>query len=350
VQINVLLEVHLSPDGGDVVVDPGTLMGGNFAAATILISYGCMIGKASPAQLVVMTVIESIVFQINKNYICVKEFKVEDAGGTILIHLFGAYYGLAATRMLGPPKDPTGSEASSVTSDVLSLIGTVFLWLYWPSFNGGGYTGSPVDAGRATANTIIALIASCTFCFITSGLIGGRFNPADIQNATLAGGVAVGAVARMDIGLGWASIIGACGGMISTLGYQFVQPFLQKKIGLHDSCGVHNLHGMPALFGSIVSIIMVETSRDPGLENEAGKAGAMQAATLGVSLVISISSGALTGLLIKAEKEFMKAKFNVAPPGQEDLDKSVHFTDDRYWNVAPGSAPESSTKNDPVTV
>jgi ammonium transporter Rh len=346
VQINVLLTVYLSPSGGDVVVDPYYLMDGNFAAAAILISYGCMIGKASPSQLVIMTVIESIVFQINRNYICLEEFKVEDAGGTILIHLFGAYYGLAATKMLGKPKDPSGAESSSVTSDVLSLIGTVFLWLYWPSFNSGGFTGSATDAGRATANTIIGLIASCTFCFITSGLIGGRFNPADIQNATLAGGVAVGAVARMDIGLGWASVIGAAGGMISTLGYQFVQPFLQAKIGLHDSCGVHNLHGMPALFGGFISIIFVETNRDPGLANESGKAAGMQAAALGVTFVIAIVAGAITGVIIRVVKEFMKAKFYVPPPGQENLDKSVHFTDDRYWNVAPGSA----APDDKVTV
>merc|ERR1711871_1896163 len=294
VQINVLLTVYLSPSGGDVVVDPYYLMDGNFAAATILISYGCMIGKASPSQLVIMTVIESIVFQINRNCICLEEFKVEDAGGTILIHLFGAYYGLAATKMLGKPKDPSGAESSSVTSDVLSLIGTVFLWLYWPSFNSGGFTGSATDAVRATTNTIIALLASCTSTFVASGLICGRLNPVDIQNATLAGGVAVGAVARMDIGLGWASVIGGVGGIISTVGYNFIQPLLLTKIGLHDSCGVNNLHGMPAIFGAIVSMIMTEARRDPGLANPEGEAGMKQFYSFITSLGFALVAGLLT--------------------------------------------------------
>merc|ERR1711871_1275638 len=343
VQINVLLTVYLSPSGGDVVVDPYYLMDGNFAAATILISYGCMIGKASPSQLVIMTVIESIVFQINRNYICLEEFKVEDAGGTILIHLFGAYYGLAATKMLGKPKDPSGAESSSVTSDVLSLIGTVFLWLYWPSFNSGGFTGSATDAGRATANTIIGLIASCTFCFITSGLIGGRFNPADIQNATLAGGVAVGAVARMDIGLGWASVIGAAGGAISTLGYQYIQPFLQAKIGLHDTCGVHNLHGMPAVFGGIVSIVMAEAKHDPSiLVNPKGEAGGYQAAAMGVSFVIAIVGGAVTGILMKILAEFMKSMVGFTPPKSVG-DDGHHFADKSYWMVSETTTEESSS-------
>merc|ERR1719378_1161167 len=192
VQINILLAAKLTPDPTDKPVIDGTaLMDGNFGAATILISYGCMIGKASPAQLVILTVIESVIFQINRNYICFDQFGLEDAGGTIVIHLFGAYFGLAATKVMGKPKDALGAEATNTTSDILSLIGTTFLWLYWPSFNGGGYTGGAysdpnfdgTDAGRAVTNTIIALLASCCTTFISSGLICGRLNPVDIQNA-----------------------------------------------------------------------------------------------------------------------------------------------------------------------
>merc|ERR1719333_762721 len=61
----------------------------------------------------------------------------------------------------------------------------------------------------------------------------------------------------MNVGLGWASLIGAAGGTLSTLGYQYIQPFLERKIGLHDTCGVHNLHGMPGVFGGIVSVIAI---------------------------------------------------------------------------------------------
>ena len=84
------------------------------------------------------------------------------------------------------------------------------------------------------ANTVVALSASCIASFSLSGLMGGRFAPSHVQNATLAGGVAVGAIASLEMGLATAAVLGAVGGMISTLGYQKLQPFLYEKIGLHD--------------------------------------------------------------------------------------------------------------------
>ena len=58
-----------------------------------------------------------------------------------------------------------------------------------------------------------------------------------MQNATLAGGVAIGAVADMIILPGWAVIIGSFAGILSTLGFQFLTPLL-KKVYLHDTCNL----------------------------------------------------------------------------------------------------------------
>ena len=50
-----------------------------------------------------------------------------------------------------------------------------------------------------------------------------RFNVVDVQNAVLAGGVAVGAVADLAIQPYGALLAGALAGIISTAGYQIIQ-------------------------------------------------------------------------------------------------------------------------------
>ena len=40
-------------------------------------------------------------------------------------------------------------------------------------------------------------------------------------------------------------------GLLSTFGYVYATPALEAKIGLRDTCGVHNLHGMP---GSLLTL------------------------------------------------------------------------------------------------
>ena len=68
-----------------------------------------------------------------------------------------------------------------------------------------------------------------------------------VQNATLAGGVAVGACADMMITPAGSLVIGALAGILSVCGFKYVGPILQNKLKIHDTCGVNNLHGMPGM-------------------------------------------------------------------------------------------------------
>lgn len=55
-------------------------------------------------------------------------------------------------------------------------------------------------------------------------------------------------------------IVGFVAGAISALGFLYLTPYLKAKIGLHDTCGVHNLHGIPGIIGGIISAITADTA------------------------------------------------------------------------------------------
>ncbi len=65
------------------------------------------------------------------------KIQIFDAGGTTTIHIFGAYFGLGVSWILSRKTKPLSKPASNPNSNVLAMIGTIFLWIYWPSFNFG---------------------------------------------------------------------------------------------------------------------------------------------------------------------------------------------------------------------
>ncbi|KAM7314083.1 ammonium transporter Rh type A, partial [Ixodes scapularis] len=101
-------------------------------------------------------------------------------------------------------------------------VGTLFLWLFWPSFNGALAFGDARH--RAVINTFMCLLACTVTAFAVSSLLDSknRFNMVHIQNSTVAGGVAMGATADMMVHPYGAFIIGSVAGALSVFGYKFI--------------------------------------------------------------------------------------------------------------------------------
>ena len=194
-----------------------------------------------------MVLMEFTFHSVNLNVLMNGVFKVQDIGGVYCDHMFGCYFGLAISWVLGKPikTEPDGGHVA----DVFSLIGTTFLWVYWPSFVAGW---APVDSEgqqNALVNTILSLCASTVaayFCsnLFTAGKGKARFRTVDIQNATLAGGVAIGCLANYRLNAGICLLIGSSAGALSTFGYCVIQPWILEKYQIHDTCGINNLHGI----------------------------------------------------------------------------------------------------------
>eukprot|EP00931_Biecheleriopsis_adriatica_P105132 TRINITY_DN79709_c0_g1_i1.p1 TRINITY_DN79709_c0_g1~~TRINITY_DN79709_c0_g1_i1.p1 ORF type:complete len:611 (-),score=127.61 TRINITY_DN79709_c0_g1_i1:16-1638(-) len=283
------------------------LLNGNFAIAAVLISYGGIIGKASPMQLLVLTVVELVCYCANKVFFLTNLLNLADCGGTIIIHVFGAYFGLAACATFGPARDEA-LNSSSYNSDLFSLIGTVFLWLYWPSFVAGGLPAGTDGHGLALLNTVIALLASTVVTFGIMPLFCNlRLGTVPVQNATLAGGVSIGATANLPMGPAAASLIGCIAGVISCIG--FVNPVVESKF---DTCGINNLHGMPGIFGGLVSVMLPAL-----LGGIDGISPQNQCIGLVGTLAFAVTTGALTGALLQ----------KIGSP----ID---NFNDESFWDCA----------------
>ncbi|KAL3885819.1 hypothetical protein ACJMK2_025855 [Sinanodonta woodiana] len=355
-------------EGEKFPINLDEMLAADFASATCLISFGAVLGKTSPLQLLIMALIEVALAQTNK-YICEDLLEVADAGESMFIHAFGAYFGLAvATVMYRKDAKECEKNGPVYNSDLFSMIGTIFLWMYWPSFNSGPFKDD--EQHRAIINTYLSLTACTVVTFAFSGLLKkGKFEMVHVQNATLAGGVAAGTSAHMVLQPWGALLLGLAAGMLSTLGFHFVQPFLLKYLRIHDTCGVNNLHGMPGILAGVAgSISAALASADvwgysrfdvfremvppentteflllnttfpniykPGLGRSAGEQGAYQIAALGVTLAMAIGSGIFTGLVLKIPI--------LDEPKEHEL-----FDDNHWWHVPAGiPGDEKETESD----
>ncbi len=190
--------------------------------------------------------------------ILIEIFKVYDIGGSMVIHTFGAFFGLAVAFFYQPKaaiEDKNGLGHSNYLSDLVSMLGTMFLFCFWPSFNAALGDGAAMH--RAIINTYLAITSSVIGSMLVARLThGGKLNMEIILNASLAGGVAVGSAADIIVMPFGAMLAGFVTGIVSSFGFAYLSAYLRKAITLHDTCGVLNLHGMPGLIGGIVSAIV----------------------------------------------------------------------------------------------
>jgi len=77
-------------------MDLHALVIGDFGAAAVLISLGALLGKCNLAQLWLLATLEVFFYGLNES-ICIGLLKASDMGGCVVVHIFGAYFGLAAS-------------------------------------------------------------------------------------------------------------------------------------------------------------------------------------------------------------------------------------------------------------
>jgi ammonium transporter Rh len=207
-----------------------------------------------------------------------------DTGGSIVIHAFGALFGVAAILSLTTRKEYHTPIEADATSDRFSMVGSMVLWVFWPSFCSA--LVAPADVPRTAINVILALCGSTLATFFASATLRRKISIADIANAALAGGVAIGSTCAKT-GPGVAFFIGILAGVLSTFGYAVIQPRLQNLFKITDTCGVLYLHGLPGLLGGIAAVFVVN-----------GIAVGAQIKGVVIGSIIAVAAGLIAGKIV----------------------------------------------------
>jgi ammonium transporter Rh len=137
-------------------------------------------------------------------------------------------------------------------------------------------------------------------------------------------------------------------GALSVVGYKYLTPVLKSKLGVEDTCGIHNLHGMPGILGAIIAIITTSMAKPENYQNNLGQvwaamdnstAGATprstgaQTTNQGLALVCTLGISIVGGLITGAVCRYM--------PVLEG------FFDDKWEYEVPDAEPEPETANEP---
>ncbi|MCB8968483.1 MAG: ammonium transporter [Ardenticatenaceae bacterium] len=169
-----------------------------------------------------------------------------DFAGSSVVHLVGAYVGLAGTILMGKRKDKKFGHTIRGHNISLAALGTFILWLGWFGFNPGSQLNAEPGA--------ISLIVVTTDFAATTGAIVAMFlayaftRKWDVSmafNGALGGLVAITAPCAFVTPMG-ALTIGAIAGAISYFGVD-----LMEKLKIDDPVGAFPVHGLNGIFGTL---------------------------------------------------------------------------------------------------
>ena len=282
------------------------LLFAELAAATGLIAMVAVLGRLRVFQYALLALLLVPLYLLNEWIVLDDAFGLtsgfQDTAGSIVIHAFGAYFGLAMSIVLTTAYQRSQPIQSDHTSDRFAMLGSVVLWLFWPSF---ATALVPLEQMPQTVvNTLLALSGATIATYFVSTLVNkGKTSMVDMANAALAGGVAIGSICDVATPT-IAFSIGLLAGAISVLGYRYLLPVLESKLNLYDTCGVHNLHGMPGLLGGFSAFLILPPSMVSA-----------QLTGIGITMTIAIVGGLIAGIVIR-----------ITGTTREPYEDSVEFT------------------------
>lgn len=302
----------------------------DYFTGSVLVSLGALIGKLSICQYIIISLYETFFSSLNF-YICFKLMGGIDNGGSLYIHTFGAIFGIAASFTIFCSKKEYKKISynphltSDYYSNIFSLIGSLFLWLFFPSFNTSFIQSlssekyKQILRYRGIINTYLSMIGSVISIFVVSPIVSnGKIKMEHLLNSSFVGGIIIGGCCTI-CSSAWAAIlIGFIGGCISVLGFWFLKKKL-KELKLEDTFGILYTFGIPGIIGGFLnSIFIASLEKNKNflkdyfnfkIKSENNNAGRDNGYQIGIEIAIifitigfACFSGMLIGLIIRTTK------------------------------------------------
>ena len=291
----------------------------DYNSATVLISLGAIIGKLSIIQYFWVAVLETFFSSFNY-FLCYKKIEAIDNGGSIYVFGFGANFGVVMSIILFCRETEYSKISnnphlkSDYYSNIFSFIGTLFLWLYFPSFNIANIQNFEYNdihynmRYRGIINTYLSMIGSVISTFIVSPLIyKGKMKIEHLLNSSYVGGIIIGGCCTICTH-GWASIlIGFIGGGVSVFCLSKLKPIF-KNNKLEDTIGILHIFGIPGILGGFLTCIFIGSDESIVKEifykeNEEVKSSSqagLQVGAIMVTIAIAGLSGLISGFIVNS--------------------------------------------------
>mmetsp|Transcript_6290 Transcript_6290/g.22401 ORF Transcript_6290/g.22401 Transcript_6290/m.22401 type:complete len:499 (-) Transcript_6290:1141-2637(-) len=225
---------------------------GQYGVVAVLVSYGALLGKVNPQQMMLIVVINVGAYCGNKFLSVDYRGGVDNTGSLYTTHIFGAAYGIGCAIVVsgkGLSKNPDNS--SRYQSNNYAILGSLFMFVTFPSFN--SYWAPASLRVFVATNTFAAMMAGGMFNFIWANLVYPEGPTVmHLQDGVLAAGVAASTPACMFIDPVFMMLVGAGGTLLATLSFHYLQPIIADQ----DTQGIASLHLIPGLWGATVMIFV----------------------------------------------------------------------------------------------
>ncbi|XP_028251059.1 rh blood group, D antigen [Parambassis ranga] len=284
---------------GKIRVDLKSLVVAEMCTASVLISIGSVLGKINPVHLILIALLEVSGFVVN-GWLLQTLLKVQPLTSIMMLHIFGAFFGFMVTWILyrEGSEQKFEKEKFDRKTGLFSMLGTVFLWMFWPSFN-SVLVDDPQRKLGVVCSTYLALAVTAVTAAAVSVLCSpkGRLNLIHMLSCIHAGGVAVG-VAMSVVHYPWeAMIIGFAAALISTFGFHYLKIHMLLAFQCHDTCATLSTHGLPGLLGWLAHLLL--QIKDCDDYTTAVRFAVFHICALLLTISTCLSTGLVTGLILK---------------------------------------------------